>query len=85
MAIHTIILKSLGPSLLCNSNIQIQLIARAHFSLCAFLVSLASIPAPLIDLRAAEIKALGEGCDSRCRPIVLGHVLVLKYGDLLLS
>ena len=41
------------------------------------LVSLPPVPAPFIDLGAAELEALGEGCDSCRRPIVLGYVFVL--------
>ena len=47
-------------------------------------VSLASIPAPLIDLSAAKIQALRESCNSCRSPIVMSYVFILKDFDLLL-
>ena len=46
-------------------------------------VSLASIPAPLIDLSAAKIQALREGCNSCRSPIAISYMFILKNIDLL--
>ena len=48
-------------------------------------VSLASVPAPLINLSAAEIQALREGCYTCRSPIVVSYMFILKDIDLLLS
>ena len=55
----------------------------ALISLFVF-VSLASVPAPLIDLSAAKIQALREGCNSCRSPIVMSYMFILKDIDLLL-
>lgn len=47
-------------------------------------ISLASVPAPLIDLSSAEIKSFRKGRYSLRRPIVIGYVLILKNVDLFL-
>ena len=55
----------------------------ALISLLMF-VSLASVPAPLIDLSAAKIQALREGCNTCRSPIVMSYMFILKDIDLLL-
>ena len=55
----------------------------ALISLIMF-VSLASIPAPLIDLSATKIQALREGCNSCRSPIVISYMFIFKNIDLLI-